>query len=68
MAGASHVDESQFKGLSKYFNSTTSTGRANVSIIHFLIVWILIVLYKNFFQMCHAEYNLAGGFDDQDYT
>jgi hypothetical protein len=38
MAGDSHVDESQFKGLSKYFNSTTSTGRANVSIIHFLIV------------------------------
>jgi hypothetical protein len=36
MAGASHADESQFKGLSKYFNSTTSTGRANVSIIHFL--------------------------------
>lgn len=35
MAGASHVDESQFKGLSKYFNSTTSTGRANVSVIHF---------------------------------
>jgi hypothetical protein len=35
MAGDAHVDESQFKGISKYFNSTTSTGRANVSLMHF---------------------------------
>jgi len=35
MAGDSHVDESQIKGFSKYFNSTTSTGRANVSMIQF---------------------------------
>lgn len=32
MAGGESVDESQFKGLSKYFNSTTNRGRANVSI------------------------------------
>ena len=30
MAGAEQVDESQFKGLSKYFNSVTLRGRANV--------------------------------------
>lgn len=30
MAGDAHVDESQFKGLSKIFNSTTIKGRANV--------------------------------------
>jgi len=31
MAGGEHVDQSQFKGLSKYFNSTTMYGRANVA-------------------------------------
>lgn len=31
MAGE-EVDESQFKGLSKHFNSTTLRGRANVSL------------------------------------
>lgn len=31
MAGDAHVNESQFTGLSKYFNSTTIRGRANVS-------------------------------------
>nr|CAD7262197.1 unnamed protein product [Timema shepardi] len=36
MAGDGHVDESQLKGLSKYFNSTTIRGRAN-SCIHTII-------------------------------
>ena len=31
MAGDAHVDESQFKGMSKYFNGVTMRGRANVS-------------------------------------
>lgn len=31
MAGGDVVDESQLKGIGKYFNSTTMTGRANVS-------------------------------------
>lgn len=31
MAGEAHVDESQFKGMSKYFNGSTMKGRANVS-------------------------------------
>ncbi|XP_076338457.1 ATP synthase F(0) complex subunit k, mitochondrial-like [Tachypleus tridentatus] len=31
MAGDAHVDKSQFKGLSKYFNSQTMKGRANVA-------------------------------------
>uniref|UniRef100_A0A646QE96 UpMuscle5 n=1 Tax=Hemiscolopendra marginata TaxID=943146 RepID=A0A646QE96_9MYRI len=31
MAGGGHVDDAQFKGLSKYFNSVTDTGRANVA-------------------------------------
>ena len=42
MTGASHVDESQFKGLSKYFNSTTSTGRANVD--SEVLVFAVVVL------------------------
>ncbi|RZF36294.1 hypothetical protein LSTR_LSTR006799 [Laodelphax striatellus] len=29
MAGGEAVDESQFKGLSKHFNSITNRGRAN---------------------------------------
>ncbi|KAF4525438.1 hypothetical protein B566_EDAN004181 [Ephemera danica] len=32
MAGDAHVDESQFKGMSKYFNGSTMKGRANFSI------------------------------------
>lgn len=31
MAGADGVDESQLKGMSRYFNSQTTTGRANVA-------------------------------------
>lgn len=30
MAGGAHVDESQFKGMSKFFNGVTNRGRANV--------------------------------------
>ena len=33
MAGDAQVDSSQFKGLSKYFNGSTTAGRANVSFI-----------------------------------
>jgi len=33
MAGDAHVDESQFKGMSKYFNGVTMRGRANVSFL-----------------------------------
>ncbi|CAN8023702.1 unnamed protein product [Ixodes persulcatus] len=31
MAGGSGIDESQFKGLSKHFNSFTDRGRANIA-------------------------------------
>ncbi|XP_046418527.1 uncharacterized protein LOC124300449 [Neodiprion virginianus] len=31
MSGESNVDESKLTGLSKYFNSQTNTGRANVA-------------------------------------
>lgn len=55
MAGDAHADEAQFKGLSKYFNSTTSTGRANVSIIHFSEVWGFTVVYNYSFQMFCAD-------------
>nr|XP_027217392.1 uncharacterized protein LOC113809595 [Penaeus vannamei] len=30
MAGDAGVDSSQFKGMARYFNSSTMTGRANV--------------------------------------
>lgn len=40
MAGDPTVDESQLKGISKYFNSSTMTGRANV-IIHIFIYLLL---------------------------
>lgn len=32
MAGETGAENSQFKGMARYFNSTTLTGRANVSI------------------------------------
>lgn len=32
MAGHSDVDESQFKGLSKQFNTFTNRGRKNISV------------------------------------
>ncbi|XP_012286430.1 up-regulated during skeletal muscle growth protein 5 [Orussus abietinus] len=31
MAGAGDADDAKFTGLSKYFNSTTNRGRANVA-------------------------------------
>lgn len=34
--GDSHVDDSQLKGLSKYFNGQTAKGRANVSMPNFI--------------------------------
>lgn len=44
MAGDSSVDESQLKGLSKYFNSQTNRGRANVSIQQLYIIALKIKL------------------------
>lgn len=44
MAGGDSADESQLKGLAKYFNSQTSRGRANVSIL--LLIKHLIRKYK----------------------
>ncbi|XP_045760423.1 ATP synthase membrane subunit K, mitochondrial-like [Maniola jurtina] len=44
MAGAENVDESQLKGLSKYFNSTTNKGRANSAKATYA-VFGLIALY-----------------------
>ena len=32
MSGDSGVDEKQFKGLSKYFNTFTDRGRFNISV------------------------------------
>ncbi|XP_065346298.1 ATP synthase membrane subunit K, mitochondrial [Cloeon dipterum] len=44
MAGAA-VEDSQFKGLSKIFNSTTMKGRANVGKATYGVVG-LIILYN----------------------
>ncbi|PNF40344.1 Up-regulated during skeletal muscle growth protein 5 [Cryptotermes secundus] len=46
MAGDSHVDESQFKGISKYFNSTTSTGRANVAKATYATIGLLVLFFS----------------------
>lgn len=43
MAGDTGVDSSQFKGLAKHFNSTTLTGRANVS--GGIMMWFVAVHY-----------------------
>ncbi|KAG8225216.1 hypothetical protein J437_LFUL012691 [Ladona fulva] len=45
MAGDAHVDESQFKGLSKYFNGTTMRGRANVAKATYASVGLLILYF-----------------------
>ncbi|KDR11975.1 Up-regulated during skeletal muscle growth protein 5 [Zootermopsis nevadensis] len=45
MAGDAHVDESQLKGLSKYFNSVTATGRANVAKATYASVGLLILYF-----------------------
>ncbi|XP_046399297.1 ATP synthase membrane subunit K, mitochondrial [Ischnura elegans] len=44
MAG-DHVDESQFKGLSKYFNGSTMRGRANVAKATYASVGLLILYF-----------------------
>lgn len=46
MSGDAHVDESQFKGMSKYFNSTTNRGRANVAKATYASVALLILYFK----------------------
>ncbi|CAG2062125.1 unnamed protein product, partial [Timema podura] len=45
MAGDSHVDESQLKGLSKYFNSTTLRGRANVAKATYATIGLIILYF-----------------------
>lgn len=62
MAGDSGVDESQLKGLSKYFNSQTNKGRANVSTYYPIIatVWIIIV-QSNYINVKNNEFYLPIG-------
>ncbi|XP_045456088.1 ATP synthase membrane subunit K, mitochondrial-like [Melitaea cinxia] len=45
MAGGESVDESQFKGLSKYFNSTTNRGRANTAKATYAFFGAVILYY-----------------------
>jgi len=42
MAGDAHVDESQFKGMSKYFNGVTMRGRANVALATYGVIGAII--------------------------
>uniref|UniRef100_A0A4D5RA09 Up-regulated during skeletal muscle growth protein 5 n=1 Tax=Scolopendra viridis TaxID=118503 RepID=A0A4D5RA09_SCOVI len=44
MAGGEHVEDAQFKGLTKYFNSVTDKGRANTAKATYLAV-ALVGLY-----------------------
>ncbi|XP_075226988.1 ATP synthase F(0) complex subunit k, mitochondrial-like [Lycorma delicatula] len=58
MAGPSEGEEANFKGLSKYFNSMTSTGRANFSKATYLTVAALFVItkvYKKLFKPTATE-------------
>lgn len=48
MAGHSSVDESQFKGWQKHFNTYTIRGRSNVSIL-FIFFLIKIPLHLSVF-------------------
>lgn len=43
MSGDPNIDESQFKGLSKYFNSHTNRGRINVNIFNLVLVKTVII-------------------------
>ncbi|XP_046986278.1 ATP synthase membrane subunit K, mitochondrial-like [Schistocerca americana] len=45
MAGDAKVEEGQLKGLSKYFNSTTNTGRANVAKATYAGVGLVILYF-----------------------
>ncbi|BES92908.1 up-regulated during skeletal muscle growth 5 homolog (mouse) [Nesidiocoris tenuis] len=45
MSGENHVDESKFTGLSKYFNSETLRGRANVAKATYAVIGV-IILYQ----------------------
>ncbi len=46
--GGEHVDESQFTGMSKYFNSYTNTGRRNCSILTLSVTAGLILYFTKF--------------------
>lgn len=45
MAGDSSVDESQLKGLSKYFNSQTNKGRANTAKATYAVMGAMILYF-----------------------
>ncbi|KAJ8734226.1 hypothetical protein PYW07_014777 [Mythimna separata] len=45
MAGDSSVDESQLKGLSKYFNSQTNRGRANTAKATYAFMGAMILYF-----------------------
>ncbi|XP_026727828.1 uncharacterized protein LOC113493965 [Trichoplusia ni] len=45
MAGDASVDESQLKGLSKYFNSQTNRGRANTAKATYAVMGALILYF-----------------------
>ena len=46
MAGSSGVDESQFKGLSRYFNSVTEFGRRNIAAATLTTVAVGFLFFK----------------------
>ncbi|OWR43920.1 putative stretch regulated skeletal muscle protein [Danaus plexippus plexippus] len=45
MAGGDSVDESQLKGLAKYFNSTTNRGRANTAMATYAVMGAVILYF-----------------------
>lgn len=45
MAGDAGVDPSQFKGLARYFNASTISGRANIAKATYGVLG-LIILYN----------------------
>ena len=46
MAGDAGVDPNQLKGLSKYFNGSTTAGRANVAKATYASVGLLILYFS----------------------
>ncbi|RWS23860.1 putative stretch regulated skeletal muscle protein-like protein [Leptotrombidium deliense] len=55
MAGDSGVDESQFTGLSKYFNSYTTRGRSNWAMATLSVTGCVIAYFTLFRKKATVE-------------
>ena len=53
--GEEHIDESQFTGMRKYFNSYTNTGRRNYSILTLSVTGALILYFTKFRKSGNKE-------------